>query len=109
MSHPGPDKILSAGTPNRPIGILTPTPPGTLPARNLGGFEIVEETVSVKSYSSDCEECRRQFHHRDRATLLHNIAQHYQRWHSGAAENRLRLEYVKKELGRIRRRLNRRR
>src|SRR6266496_1525024 len=99
--RPGPEKHLTRD----PIGLLAfdPPPRGTLVLEHQpSSVEIVEETITAKIYNAYCDRCRRHFRHRDKATLLSNIAEHNQRWHGAGAENRLRLEYVKKELGRIR-------
>jgi hypothetical protein len=74
---------------------------------SIQSLEIAEESILVKSYSATCV-CGRVFSHRDRRTLEHNVDEHLVRYHGADAEYRAKLEYVKKEIGQIRKRLNRR-
>jgi len=86
---------------------LGPSAPGADPAaKGLG--EIVEETVTVRVYSWRCDKCQRTLHHRDRATLQHNIEEHRLQRHGLEADKRKGLEEAKKLLGKLQQRLNRR-
>jgi hypothetical protein len=73
----------------------------------IQSLEIAEESILVKSYRVTCL-CGRLLSHRDRRTLEHNVDEHLVRYHGANAEYRAKLEYVKKEIGRIRKQLNRR-
>ncbi len=73
----------------------------------IQSLEIKEELIQIKSYRANCP-CGRVFTHRDRRTLESNIDTHLVRYHGADAEYRAKLEYVKKELGQIRKKLNRR-
>jgi len=77
------------------------------PVKPLQTLPIVEETSTVMRYNATCQ-CGRTFRHRDRKTLESNIDRHLIRFHGANAEYRQKLEYVKKELGQIRKRMNRR-
>jgi len=79
----------------------------TVPQYPIQSLEIAEESILVKSYSATCA-CGRVFSHRDRRTLEHNVDEHLVRYHGANAEYRAKLEHVKKEIGRIKKDLNRR-
>ena len=74
----------------------------------LMDFQIREETRTVKTYSWDCERCGRRLVHIHRRTLQHNIEEHVAQRHGEKAEQAIEMRDVLKEIGRIRRHLNRR-
>ncbi len=67
-----------------------------------------EQQVTVTTYTWACPKCGLKLRHFSKRTLFSNGERHLQAQHGEEAEKRRKLEYVQKEIGRIRKQLNRR-